>query len=112
MACAFSDGFMSMYKLFFTKITKAYIFALPGLFFHLLLIVLIRNSIFPIILGLLIMILGIPIANLSDSYLIPYSYPILSQKPSMDLTILSIVSILVIVTCVVVMNRDLVYLKK
>ena len=100
-----SKGFASLYSLFLTNFSKAYIFVLPCLFFQLLLSVLIKKPVLPIMLGLFIMILGVPIANLSDTYLIPYSYPILSQKPSINILGLSLAGILIIISCIIAINR-------
>ncbi|MEM6770730.1 MAG: hypothetical protein AAF597_09120, partial [Bacteroidota bacterium] len=93
-----------LYLPFLTKFGKAFIFVIPGLFFQLLLAVAIKKPIFPVVLGLFLMILGIPIANLAKIYLIPYSYPILVQDPATNLGMLLLMSALVVVGCSVAMQ--------
>jgi len=57
---------------------------LPAIFFHLLLSLLIEKNGIVYIVGILFIITGIPIANLSDIMINPYSYGILTMKPSVS----------------------------
>ncbi|MEM8526530.1 MAG: hypothetical protein AAGG68_17945 [Bacteroidota bacterium] len=58
----------------------AFVF-LPAVFFHLMLSLLIEKNGIVYILGIFLIIVGIPIANLTDLVINPYSYGILIQKP-------------------------------
>ncbi|MEN0006326.1 MAG: ABC transporter permease [Bacteroidota bacterium] len=101
------ETFYDLFLLYLYKFSKAYVFALPCVFFQLLLAVWIKKPVLPVVLGLLLLILGIPVANLSNTYFIPYSYPILSQKPSISMPSLIFATLLIIVFSSLLINSVL-----
>lgn len=83
---------------------KGLLFMLPTILLQILLTLMSRKVSMASLLGIILLIVGIPIANLSELFLIPYNYSIFSQKPSTDLHLLFLVSLLVSLACLLLSN--------
>ena len=61
------------------------IFTIPSIVFQIYLSVRTSKVIIASVIGIILMIVGIPIANLTNLYIIPYNFPIFTSKESVRL---------------------------
>ncbi len=62
----------------FLKLIPAFI---PAIFFHLMVCFTLQKAGLAYLVGIMLIVIGIPIANLTDYALIPYSFGIVALKP-------------------------------
>ncbi|MEM6632905.1 MAG: hypothetical protein AAF694_24755 [Bacteroidota bacterium] len=100
-------AFVALILGFSLHILKSFLMCIPIVCFHMLVTLSLKNSTLSTIFGLVILIVGIPIVNLSDFYFIPYNLTIAVQKPGIDLSTLGIYSMGIVVASVFLINRNL-----
>jgi len=83
------------------------IFTIPSIVFQIYLSVRTSKVIIASVIGIILMIVGIPIANLTNLYIIPYNFPIFTSKESVRLFDLALVSVLIILSFTTLINKKL-----
>ncbi|MEM6768739.1 MAG: hypothetical protein AAF655_27620 [Bacteroidota bacterium] len=88
----------------FLKLIPAFI---PAIFFHLMVCFALQKAGLAYLVGIMLIVIGIPIANLTDYALIPYSFGIVAVKPNAVITWSFLMGLSVVVGSPIVTNAIL-----